>query len=74
LVAQHATEMCAFKECKTITIHTQSGIIVLVQTNSFADPEFNLIGITSTEGDWVGMKKNLNDLLSVIMSSSISLL
>jgi len=72
LVSQHTAQRVGFKKCEAITLHTQSGVVVMVPSKSASDAEFNLVGITTPQGDWVGMKKRLEEMVLDITASSIS--
>ena len=62
-VSQHIAGRIGFTACDALTLHTPKGVIVIV---SSPDPEFYVIGITSPEGDWVGMKRPLEELISLV--------
>jgi CheY-like chemotaxis protein len=70
--SQNAVRHIGFQKCEAMTLHSPMGVIIIVQSKSEADPEFNLIGIISPDGDWVGMKNCLEELNSVLKASAIS--
>ena len=67
-VGEETTGQIGFDRCEALTLHTASGIILLVASTLEAATGFRLLGVTKPDGNWFYMKVQLENLFPKILA------
>ena len=67
-VSEEATGQIGFDRCQALTLHTHSGIILLVTSELEAATGLRLMGVTKPDGNWFYMKVQLENLFPKLVA------
>lgn len=67
-VSEETTGQIGFDRCQALTLHTRSGIILLVTSDLEAAVGLRLMGVTKPDGNWFYMKVQLENLFPKLVA------
>ena len=67
-VSEETTGQIGFDRCRALTLHTSSGIILLVTSDLEAAVGLRLMGVTKPDGNWFYMKVQLENLFPKLLA------
>ena len=67
-VSEETTRQIGFDRCQALTLHTRSGIILLVTSDLEAAAGLRLMGVTKPDGNWFYMKVQLENLFPKLVA------
>jgi hypothetical protein len=67
-VSEETAAQIGFDRSQALTLHTRSGIVLLVTSELEAATGLRLMGVTTLDGNWFYMKVQLENLFPKIVS------